>query len=81
MPKKLVSHRTDGSTFWVEQEQVTSRSVSSLSSERSGHEFLIDIVWDRPNFHESACISATLDAALQVSNTKAQDIDLFDIYS
>lgn len=40
-----------------------------------------NIVWDRPNFYESPCISATLDAVMQVSRTNAKEIDLFDIYS
>ncbi|KIW41817.1 uncharacterized protein PV06_05424 [Exophiala oligosperma] len=39
------------------------------------------LLWDRPNFYESPCISATLDAVMQVSRTNAKEIDLFDIYS
>ncbi|MCJ1449202.1 MAG: hypothetical protein MMC23_009721 [Stictis urceolatum] len=37
--------------------------------------------WERKCFYESPAISASLDAALQVSGLQAQQIDLFDFYS
>jgi hypothetical protein len=38
-------------------------------------------VWQRPNFTSSPSISHSLDAALQVSGTSKDEIDLFDFYS
>ncbi|KAF2705373.1 hypothetical protein K504DRAFT_388115 [Pleomassaria siparia CBS 279.74] len=37
--------------------------------------------WLRPNFYTSPSISRSLDAALKVSHTTKDDIDLFDFYS
>jgi hypothetical protein len=37
--------------------------------------------WLRPNYHSSPSISRSLDAALSISQTRASEIDLIDIYS
>jgi hypothetical protein len=38
-------------------------------------------VWERESFNTSPAISKSLDAALQVSGLRKEDIDLFDFYS
>jgi hypothetical protein len=38
-------------------------------------------VWERQTFTTSPAISKSLDAALQVSGLRKEDIDLFDFYS
>lgn len=38
-------------------------------------------VWERQSFDTSPAISKSLDAALQASNLRKEDIDLFDFYS
>lgn len=38
-------------------------------------------VWLRPNFYSSPSISRSLDASLEVSGLRKEDIDLFDFYS
>lgn len=40
-----------------------------------------DEFWRRPNFYSSPSISRSIDATLHVSDTKKEDIDIFDIYS
>jgi hypothetical protein len=40
-----------------------------------------DEFWNRPNFHSAPAISQSIDAALQMSNLKKEDIDLHDFYS
>lgn len=42
---------------------------------------LTGLVWDRPNFHSSPCISRSIDAALRISNVTKDQIDCFDFYS
>ena len=42
---------------------------------------LMIIVWDRPEFWWSPCISRSLDAGLEASGLEKDDIDLFDFYS
>jgi hypothetical protein len=42
---------------------------------------LTRLVWLRPNFYSSPSISRSLDAALEVSQLKKDDIDLYDFYS
>jgi acetyl-CoA acetyltransferase len=37
--------------------------------------------WERPNYHTSPAISRSLDACLQLSGLRKEDIDLFDFYS
>ncbi|GAB7340058.1 hypothetical protein MBLNU457_6554t1 [Dothideomycetes sp. NU457] len=37
--------------------------------------------WQRPNYHSSRAISASLDAALSTAGLRKTDIDLFDFYS
>ncbi|KAK2820045.1 hypothetical protein FQN49_007777 [Arthroderma sp. PD_2] len=37
--------------------------------------------WERPNFHSCPSISRSLDAALQSSGLRKEDVDLFDFYS
>ncbi|KAL1960291.1 hypothetical protein VTO42DRAFT_8251 [Malbranchea cinnamomea] len=37
--------------------------------------------WQRPNFFSSPSISQSIDAALQVSGLKKEEIDLYDFYS
>lgn len=39
------------------------------------------LVWERQSFNTSPAISKSLDAALQASNLRKEDIDLFDFYS
>lgn len=38
-------------------------------------------VWARPNYHSCPALSRSLDAALQVSCLRKDEIDLFDFYS
>lgn len=38
-------------------------------------------VWERPNYYSSPSLSRSLDACLEVSGLKKEDIDLFDFYS
>ncbi|QIX01047.1 hypothetical protein AMS68_006564 [Peltaster fructicola] len=40
-----------------------------------------DNFWERPDFYSSPSISRSLDAALQSSGLRPNDIDLFDLYS
>lgn len=40
-----------------------------------------DDFWQRPNFYTSPSISHSIDAALSLSHTTKEDIDLIDIYS
>lgn len=42
---------------------------------------LTSIVWERPNFYSSPCISRSLDAGIQVSGLTKDEIDLYDFYS
>ncbi|KAK5950717.1 hypothetical protein OHC33_008099 [Knufia fluminis] len=37
--------------------------------------------WERPNFFSAPCISRSIDAALEVSNLKKEQIDCYDFYS
>ncbi|KAA8570519.1 hypothetical protein EYC84_002788 [Monilinia fructicola] len=37
--------------------------------------------WERPNFYSSEALETSLDAALDVSGLKTDDINLFDLYS
>ncbi|KAH8815474.1 hypothetical protein F5884DRAFT_180194 [Xylogone sp. PMI_703] len=37
--------------------------------------------WERPNFYSSPSISRSLDMALELSGLKADQVDMFDIYS
>ena len=41
----------------------------------------VHTVWERQTFTSSPAISKSLDAALQVSNLRKEEIDLFDFYS
>ncbi|KAF2132888.1 acetyl-CoA acetyltransferase [Dothidotthia symphoricarpi CBS 119687] len=40
-----------------------------------------DAFWERPDFYSSPSISRSIDAALRLSDTSKEDIDLYDIYS
>jgi hypothetical protein len=59
----------------------TSDSGDCESISTLGKALLIALVWLRPNFHSSPSISRSLDAALDVSQLKKDDIDLYDFYS
>jgi hypothetical protein len=41
----------------------------------------VHLVWERQTFTTSPAISKSLDAALQASGLRKEDIDLFDFYS
>lgn len=51
------------------------------TSRSSNDDKLMTAVWERPNFYSSEALETSLDAALDVSGLKTDDINLFDLYS
>lgn len=72
--------KTNGYILWVE---LVPGTVTIVREETHMHAMATDgnLVWERQSFNTSPAISKSLDAALQASNLRKEDIDLFDFYS